>query len=97
MDAAISGTAMANRPGLLNALAAAEWGEFDVLLAEDEDRIARDEEHQWNVYNRLTEAGVFMATVASKRILSPEAVAQYVRSYHPAALARKNTIPTLGR
>ncbi|MBX9707884.1 MAG: recombinase family protein, partial [Caulobacteraceae bacterium] len=35
MDAAISGQAMANRPGLLNALSAAERGEFDVLLVED--------------------------------------------------------------
>ena len=68
MDAAISGTAMANRPGLLNALAAAERGEFDCLLVEDEDRIARDEEHQWHVYNRLAEAGVFISTMSSERV-----------------------------
>jgi site-specific DNA recombinase len=68
MDAAISGGAMANRPGLLNALAAAERREFDVLLVEDEDRIARDEEHQWHVYNRLNEVDVSIATMASERV-----------------------------
>lgn len=44
-DAAISGAAMMNRPGLLTALASAERREFDVLLCEDEDRIARNLEH----------------------------------------------------
>lgn len=68
MDAAISGRAMANRPGLLNALAAAERGEFDILLVEDEDRIARDEEHQWHVYNRLAAAGVGLSTLATERV-----------------------------
>ena len=68
MDAAISGQAMANRPGLLNALAAAERGEFEALLVEDEDRIARDEEHQWHVYNRLGTAGVFLSTLAAEKV-----------------------------
>lgn len=68
MDAAISGQAMANRPGLLNAIAAAERGEYDVLMVEDEDRIARDEEHQWNVYNRLGAAGVFLSTLSAERV-----------------------------
>ncbi|MFN4162767.1 MAG: recombinase family protein, partial [Stenotrophomonas sp.] len=40
-DAAISGSAMANRPGLLNALDAAARGEFDLLLAEDWDGITQ--------------------------------------------------------
>ncbi len=68
MDAAISGQSMANRPGLLNAIAAAERGEFDVLLVEDEDRLARDEEHQWHVYNRLGAVGVSISTLATLQV-----------------------------
>ena len=68
MDAAISGQSMANRPGLLNAIAAAERGDYDILLVEDEDRLARDEEHQWHVYNRLGAAGVSISTMATVEV-----------------------------
>lgn len=67
-DAAISGAAMANRPGLNAALAAAQARAFDVLLAEDEDRIARNLEHQAHVFNRLTQLGVAIATLSTDRI-----------------------------
>jgi site-specific DNA recombinase len=62
-DAAISGAAMANRPGLLAALDAAERGDFDALLAEDEDRLARSLEHLAHVVNRLRAAGVAVSTL----------------------------------
>ncbi|HQT53586.1 MAG TPA: recombinase family protein, partial [Phenylobacterium sp.] len=64
-DAAISGSTMANRPGLLDAISAAERGEYDVLLAEDEDRIARSLEHLAHVVNRLQDAGAQLATPSS--------------------------------
>ncbi len=67
-DAAISGTTLANRPGLLDAMAAAERGEFDVLLAEDEDRFARDLEHQAHVFNRIESAGARLWTIATGRV-----------------------------
>jgi site-specific DNA recombinase len=67
-DAAISGAAMANRPGLHAALDAASRGEFDVLLTEDEDRIARNLEHQAHVFNRLRDLGVSIATMSSEAI-----------------------------
>lgn len=67
-DAAISGSAMANRPGLLDALAAAERGEFDLLLTEDEDRIARNLEHLAHVANRLEDAGVTLWTLGSGKV-----------------------------
>lgn len=67
-DAAISGSAMGNRPGLLDALTAAERGEYDVLLAEDEDRFARDLEHQAHVFNRIGEAGAQLWTIATGRV-----------------------------
>lgn len=67
-DAAISGAAMANRPGLNAALEAAGRREFDVLLTEDEDRIARNLEHQAHVFNRLRDLGVSIATMSSESI-----------------------------
>ncbi len=67
-DAAISGSAMANRPGLLAALAAADRGEFDLLLAEDEDRLARNLEHLAHVANRLADIGAGIATLSTDRV-----------------------------
>jgi site-specific DNA recombinase len=67
-DAAISGSAMANRPGLLNALDAAGRGDFDLLLAEDEDRIARNLEHMAHIANRLEDVGAAIATLSSDRV-----------------------------
>ena len=67
-DAAISGSAMANRPGLLDALAAAEQRAFDILLTEDEDRLARNLEHLAHVANRLEDAGVQIWTLGSGRV-----------------------------
>lgn len=62
-DEAISGFTRANRPGLLGAVEAAERHEFEVLLSEDEDRIARNVEDHLHVFNRLSDAGVRLATV----------------------------------
>jgi site-specific DNA recombinase len=67
-DAAISGSAMANRAGILDALAAAECGEFDILLAEDEDRIARNLEHLAHVTNRIEDAGAALWTISSGKV-----------------------------
>jgi site-specific DNA recombinase len=67
-DAAISGFAMNNRPGLLSALAAAESSRFEVLLCEDEDRIARNLEHLAHVVNRLRFAGVRLATLSNPEV-----------------------------
>lgn len=64
-DAALSGSAMGNRPGILTAVSAAEDGKFEVLLAEHADRISRDLEHHAHVFNRLDTAGVRIFTVAS--------------------------------
>lgn len=67
-DAAISGAAMANRPGFLAAVEAAERGEFEVLLSEDEDRLARNLEHLAHAFNRLTWSGVVIATLTKDAI-----------------------------
>ncbi|WP_371130414.1 recombinase family protein [Phenylobacterium sp.] len=68
LDAAISGAAMANRPGLLAAVAAAEDGQIDALLTEDEDRIARSLEHLAHVVSRLDFAGARLATLEVERV-----------------------------
>jgi DNA invertase Pin-like site-specific DNA recombinase len=67
-DAAVSGGAMANRPGLLAALDAADRGEFDLLLTEDEDRIARNLEHLAHVANRLRRAKCYLSTLSTDRV-----------------------------
>jgi site-specific DNA recombinase len=67
-DAAISGAAMANRPGLQTLLAAAGAGGFERVLVEHEDRIARNLEHQAHIFNRLKHLGVGIATLSSDRI-----------------------------
>lgn len=67
-DAAISGAAMANRPGLQTMMLAAGAGAFEAVLVEDEDRLARNLEHQAHIFNRLRHAGVAIATLATDRI-----------------------------
>lgn len=67
-DAAISGAAMANRPGLIGLLAAAATGSFDLVLVEDTDRLARNREHDAHVFNRLAHAGVTIATLATDKV-----------------------------
>lgn len=89
-DAAISGQAMANRPGLLDALSAAERGDFDILLAEHEDRIARDLEHQVHVFKRLQAAGVEMWTLATGKVqLLHVAMLGYMAEEYIANLSAK--------
>lgn len=68
MDAAISGSYMVNRPGIQAAVAAGERREFDILLVEDEDRIARNLEEQAHIFNRLRREGVAIATLGSEKI-----------------------------
>ena len=67
-DAAISGGAMANRPGLNTLLMEADHGAFDVVLVEDTDRIARNRAHDAEIYNRLADAGVSIATFTTDKV-----------------------------
>ena len=63
-DAEISGASRHNRPGLLDLLARAGAREFDTVLAEDLDRIARNAEDQWHVFNQLTHFGIGIVTLS---------------------------------
>jgi site-specific DNA recombinase len=67
-DEAISGALMVNRPGVNAVMALADVGAFDVLLTEDEDRIARNLEHQANVWNRLQHRGIRWATLYTEEV-----------------------------
>lgn len=67
-DRAISGAAMANRPGLQALLAAAEEGAFDLVLVEHEDRLARNLEHLAHVASRLAFAEIRLATLSTDQV-----------------------------
>jgi site-specific DNA recombinase len=67
-DEAISGALMVNRPAVNAIMALADARAFDVLLTEDEDRVARNLEHQAHVYNRLDAAGAYWATLHTERV-----------------------------
>ena len=67
-DDGIPGFAMANRPGILAAVAAALRSEFDVLLAEDEDRLARNLGHLAGIKNEVEFAGGRLATLTTERV-----------------------------
>ena len=67
-DAAISGAAMANRPGLNTLLAAADGRAFDVVLVEDTDRLARDREHDAHIFKRLSYAGISISTFTVEKV-----------------------------
>jgi DNA invertase Pin-like site-specific DNA recombinase len=67
-DEGISGAAMANRPGLLSALAAAGRGDFEVLLTEDESRIARNLGHLAFVRDEMEAAGVTLSTLQTDTV-----------------------------
>lgn len=71
-DAAISGFSMAARPGVLALMEAAEAGQFDLILVEDEDRLARNDEHNAHIFNLLRYLGVTLATMSSDRVTKVE-------------------------
>ncbi len=63
-DRAISGASTANRIGWLTLMRDARAGRFEVVVAEDLDRISRDQESLAGIHKRLRFAGLEMRTVA---------------------------------
>ncbi len=63
-DAAISGTSMHNRPGLLDMMVAAKEGRFDAVVTESLDRLSRDQEDIAGLHKRLSHWGVKIVTLA---------------------------------
>jgi site-specific DNA recombinase len=63
-DAAISGAAAANRPGLGAMMASAKVGAFDLVISEALDRLTRSGGDAWDIYEDLKASGVGIHTVA---------------------------------
>ncbi len=61
-DAEVSGAVARRRPGYQELLRAAEAGEFDVVVADEFDRLARDPEDQASLRKRLRFWGVHLVT-----------------------------------
>lgn len=64
-DAEKSGTTTMGRAGLFEMMAAAERGEFDVLLVEDIDRTSRDAADMHQIVKDLEELDIVICTVAN--------------------------------
>lgn len=67
-DEAISGATLATRPGMLQLLADAAERRFDLVLAEDLDRLARDQEASAHIRKRLAFHGIALETLAMGRL-----------------------------
>ncbi|WP_439400337.1 recombinase family protein (plasmid) [Bradyrhizobium sp. PMVTL-01] len=65
-DRAISGSAAVNRPGYQALMQAAESKLFDVIVAEDMDRIFRDQADYHNARKRLDFLGITLHTATGK-------------------------------
>ncbi|MGY8634298.1 recombinase family protein [Bradyrhizobium sp. 14AA] len=65
-DRAISGSAAVNRPGFQALMQAAESGLLDVIVAEDMDRIFRDQADYHNVRKRLDFLRITLHTVSGR-------------------------------
>ena len=65
-DRAISGMSTANRPGYQKMMRAAEAKSFDVLVAEDIDRISRDQGDWHAARKRLEFLGIAVHTATGK-------------------------------
>ena len=67
-DAAISGAAIHNRPGLLEMMKAAEAGAFEIVLTESLDRLSRDLEDIAGLHKRLSFLDCKIATLADGEV-----------------------------
>jgi site-specific DNA recombinase len=67
-DAAISGSALHNRPGLLDLMMAAKARQFDAVLTESIDRLSRDLEDIAGLHKRLAYWGVKIVTLADGEV-----------------------------
>jgi site-specific DNA recombinase len=65
-DRAISGASVINRPGYQNLMRAAEAKSFDVLVAEDIDRVFRDQGDYHTARKRLDFLGIAVHTATGK-------------------------------
>jgi DNA invertase Pin-like site-specific DNA recombinase len=67
-DAAISGASMLNRPSLQDLMRRAEAGEFDVVVTESLDRLARNQASIATIFQELQFLGVRIVTLADGEV-----------------------------
>ena len=67
-DAAISGSAIMNRPGFKALWALAQAGGFDVLVAENTDRLTRAGAASWDIFYDLKALGIRILTVNQGKV-----------------------------
>lgn len=67
-DAAISGAALHNRPGVLDMMMAAKDRQFEAVLTESLDRLSRDLEDIAGLHKRLSYWGVKIVTLADGEV-----------------------------
>lgn len=67
-DAAISGSSLKNRPGLLDLIAAAQEHRFDTVLTESLDRLSRDLADIAALYRDLSFLGIRIVTLADGEV-----------------------------
>ena len=67
-DAAISGSSLHNRPGLLDLMVGAQARQFDTVLTESIDRLSRDLEDIAGLFKRLSFVGVKLVTLADGEV-----------------------------
>src|SRR5262245_7689816 len=67
-DRALSGAGAINRPGFQALMRAAELKSFDVIVAEDMDRLFRDQADYHNARRHLDHLGVAIHTAGSGKV-----------------------------
>ena len=67
-DSAMSGFVASNRPSYQDLLADAGAGRFDVVIAEDLDRMSRSGGDTWDLYDDMTALGIQINTIADGRV-----------------------------
>lgn len=68
-DAARSGTTLVNRPALLDLMACARQGDFQVLVVDAQDRLSRDQADTHRLLKELDQLGVIVASVRTGGVI----------------------------
>ncbi len=97
-DAAISGSSLVNRPGLLDLMAAAQAKAFDAVLTESLDRLSRDLEDIAGLHKRLGFLGIKIVTLADGEVGKIHVgIKGMIAELYLADLAQKTKRGQLGR
>ncbi len=97
-DAAISGSFLHTRPGLLDMMVAAKEGRIDAVLTESLDRLSRDQSDMIGLHKRLTHWGIKIITLSDGEVNKLHVgIKSLVNSIFLDDLAQKTRRGQLGR